>query len=138
MKIRRLRTRLGFTLVEIMVAMALVGATGVSILGAFSNSSLTSDAPENAAYYLAAQQLARLNEAVRADWWAANGQPLSLNSAGPQPAAETLNSSHSYSPSYTVNPSGVNWDGAASGASLDGNGDGSEDYRRVRMVVSWT
>ncbi len=125
MKIRRPKNQRGFTLIEIMLAMMLLGTTGVSLMSAFSNASLATDAPENLAYGIASQHLATLNEAVRNDWWGANGRPLSMVNPAPQPAVETPNppGTHTFTPAYTVN-------------TVDSNGDG-EDFRRVRITVTW-
>ena len=112
----------GFTLVEILMAMMLLGVTGVSTLRAFSNASALTDTAENPAYYLASQHLANLSEAVRQDWWPNNGNPLSLVGA-PGPAAETV-SGRLYTPVSTI-------------ATSELNGDADEDFRRVRVVVSW-
>ena len=111
-----------------MIAMVLLGTTGVSLLSAFSNASRSVDLPENAAYYLATQQLASLAEFVRDDQWAVPSLSLSLNNPIPQPAPETING-RVYSSSYTVNDSTI--------APIDANADGLDDYRKVKVRVSW-
>lgn len=102
----------------------LLGVAGVSILSAFPNAVRTTQAPESAAYGLAARQLASMTEFVRQDTWndaatnplVATGVPVNLGN-------ETLGR-WTFTRTYQVNPD--------AGAAVDGDG-----YRRVRVRVSW-
>ena len=122
--------RAGFTLMEIIIAMALLAAAGTTMFRVFTSVAQVSLSKSDTAYNLASQNLALLYEAVRQDWWPNANRPLSLQAgtAIPQPPAETVDGT-TFNASYTVNNN--------SGVLIDGNADGDEDYRRVTMTVSW-
>ena len=118
--------RAGFSLIELLVAMVLLVAISGLAFSSFSSSAKIVQAPNNTAVNVARSVNESLFESVRADQWSpvtgyASGHPLSTTPA--QPAAISLNSV-TYTPTYTVE-------------SVDVDGDGQEDYRRVKTNVSW-
>jgi len=122
--------RKGFSLIEVLVAMVLLAGVGGSMIYAFSSSGQVTQSDHGVAYNIARGQLEQLFERVRQDTWPNAALPLSLQTAPARPAIapKSLNGK-TFTPTYTVNND--------SSAVVDVNGDGQEDYRRVRMNVSW-
>ena len=121
--------RSGFTLMEILVAMILLSVVATSALSSFSSSTKVVQSKNNTALNLVRGYLEQLNEYVREDWRTNNGIPLALNGATMPSANVQVLDGVTYTTAYAVNNN--------SGAILDANGDGQEDYRKVRMTVTW-
>ena len=120
--------RLGFTIFEILVAMILLSAISAAALSSFSSSAKIVQSSNNTATNIARGYLERFYEYVREDWRATAGLPVSLSAPGPQGLTQTLDGV-TYTTNYAVN------DGSS--VPIDVAGDGLEDYRKVKMTVSW-
>ncbi len=118
----------GFTYTEIIVALLLLAGFGAAALSSFSSASRMVRNDPNIAYNFARGLMERLPEHVRQDTWSLAGLPLSLSGPGPQNIASTLGG-QTYTATYQVN--------GGSGVPIDRNADGKEDYRTVKMTVSW-
>jgi hypothetical protein len=116
----------GFSLVEIIVAMVLLVGLGIVAISSFSSSAKVVNTDLNIAYDFARGLMERMPEQVRQDTWATAGLPLSLSAPGPQNVTSVVNG-QTFTAAYQVN--------AGSGAPLDVNADGQEDYRKVKMTV---
>ena len=125
-----MRRRTGFSLIEVLVAMVLLAGVGGAMIYAFSSSTQVAQSDHGVAYNIARGQIEQLYERVRQDQWGTANLPLSLTNAAPQGMVKSLNGD-SFTTNYDINP------GLPEGASVDVNGDGQEDYRRVTMTVSW-
>jgi type II secretory pathway pseudopilin PulG len=111
----------GFTLVELTVAALLVVTVAAGVLATLINAAQAIRPANHVAHYLAMQTFERLHEAVRQDWWPLGGFPLSVG--GPYPDAAPVMDGVPYTRTYQV--------------FSETNGDGIEDYRRVRVTVTW-
>ncbi len=118
----------GFTLIEISVAMTLLVGMSVLSISSFTSSAKIVNGDQNIAFNFARGLMERLPEQVRQDTWTQPNLPLSLSSPGPQNITSPVNG-QTYSAAYQVNN--------GSGAALDVNADGQEDYRKVTMTVTW-
>lgn len=118
-----MRAQGGFSLMEILMAMVLLGAVGAATMHAFSSSAQVTQSDTGVAYNFTRGLLEEMHERVRQDQWGAPSLPLSLTSPGPQGQTKSLNGD-TYTANYTV-------------TSMDPDGAGGEDYRRVTMTVSW-
>ena len=114
----------GFTLAEIVIAMTLIAALAVPILGSFSSANQMVHTQYHTASNLARQEMEKLYEAVRQDWWATASKPLSVTTPS-QPASVVLD--------------GKTFTFTSTVTSMDVNvpPDGKEDYRKVKMTVTW-
>ncbi len=124
----------GFSLVEIIIAMLILTGVGAMTMSAFVSSAKTTQPGANIGYNFGRGIFEKMYEFVRQDQWAAASLPLSLATPGtggpftPQGSTTTLNGK-TYTAAYTVNGN--------SGTAIDSNSDGKEDFRRVRMTVTW-
>ncbi len=118
-------------MMEILIAMVLLSVVGAIALSSFSNTGKMTQVNDNIAMNIARGYLEQLYEYVREDYRSLSGIPLAVNSPrfppspanAAQPATQTLDGV-TYTTNYTV-------------TSVDPNGDGQEDYRRVTMTVTW-
>ena len=118
----RLCRNSGMSLMEVLIAMFLLTTVGMTVLNVFSSAGGLVRTQRHTAFNIARQELEKLPEAVRQDWWGDVARPL--GTAHADPGAVTVNAT-SFDPSYTVTSSG------------DQDGDGIEDYRQVEMSVTW-
>lgn len=114
----------GFTLMEILVAMALLASVGATVMYSMSTAAkLAQPSPQRyTAYNLARQNSESLANAVRDDWWAGAGNPLSPTTD--KTLAPTTYDGVSYAPRYTV-------------VDVDVNNDSTVDYRKTDTKVQW-
>ena len=121
--------RRGFTLMEILVAMTLLSAVAAIAMSSFSNSTKVVPSNANTAFNVARGYLEQFYEYVREDWRPNNNIPLALSgSLLPSANPQALNGV-TYTTTHRVNNS--------SGAMIDANGDGQEDYRKIDVTVTW-
>ncbi len=116
----------GFTLIEVIIASLLVSTVMAMLLAAFISANRWVSPEYNVAHYLARQQLERLSEQVRQDWWdvSTTDPEQRLNPAYNPPTRpdETLTlDGLSYTRNYVV-------------SSVTTNG---RDYRKAKVTVSW-
>ena len=115
--------RSGFTVMEILVAMVLLAAVAASALSSFTSATRITQPRSGIAQNIARGYLEQFYEYVRQDQYAAaTPTPISTPPA-PPPLTQTLDGT-TYTTAYTV-------------TAAEQNGDAQEDYRRVRMTVSW-
>jgi prepilin-type N-terminal cleavage/methylation domain-containing protein len=121
----------GFSLMEVLVAMVLLGAVGAATMHAFSSSvGVVAQNDAGVAYNVARGRLEQFLEYVRQDQWSTAALPLSRQTAPARPAIpnKVLNGD-TFVTTYAVNND--------SDQPIDQNADGVEDYRRVTMTVTW-
>ena len=136
---RKTLNELGFTMMEILVAMVLLAAISSAAFSAFSNSVQVSQPYRNVALNIARSYLDCFYEYVRDDYYPMSGLPLSINSAVlPGSLPDTMSFyGKSFHVKFAVNPDAS---GGSSGVIINANaasGDVREDYRRVTMTVTW-
>ena len=121
---------LGFTLTELLAAVVLMSTVAVVVLSSFSSITKIVRPQNNVAVNIARGHLERFYEYVREDaaYYYNAGTPISYNAPGPQPLTQTLDGVV-YTTTYVVNN--------GSSTAIDVNGDGQEDYRKVKLTVSW-
>ncbi len=112
---------------ELLIAMLLLAIVGSLTLFAFTSSEQINKPGSSVAYNFGRGLIEQFYERVRQDQWGTAGLPLSTVTPGPQGLTKTLNGA-TYTANYTVN------NGAGA---LDANADGQEDFRKVRMTVTW-
>ena len=123
-------------MIEILVAMVLLGAISGIAFSAFSSSTKISNPYRNVALGMARSYLDSFYEYVRADQSASSGLPLSVTGAA-LPASLPPSQNYygkTFTVTHVVNP---NAGGVGTGLPIDANGDGRQDFRRVKMTVSW-
>ncbi len=118
-----LKSRGGFSLMEVLIAILLLAGVGAMTMYAFSSSTQATQPGASVAYNFGRSIMEEMHERVRQDQWPTANLPLSLSNPGPQGQIKSLNSK-TYTANYTV-------------TTQDANVDGQEDFRRVRMTVSW-
>ena len=118
----------GFTLMEVLVAMILLASVAAVSLYSFSSAATVTQPGSGAAYNFGRGLFEQMLERVRQDQWGTASLPLSVSTPGPQALTKSLNGK-TYTANYTVN--------SASGTALDANADGQEDFRKVKMTVTW-
>lgn len=121
----------GFTIVEILVAIVLLGFVGAIVFSSFSSSAkLAQPNDANTAMNVARGYLESFYEYVREDsnYYYNPGTPIATTAPGPQARTQNLDGV-TYTANYTVNNN--------TSTIVDTNGDGKEDYRKVKMTVSW-
>jgi prepilin-type N-terminal cleavage/methylation domain-containing protein len=127
---RKQHGKSGFTLMEILVAMVLLSVVAASALSSFSSSTTVVQSKHNTALNVARSYLEQLYEYVRQDTYGNVNAPLALSGATlPSSGTQTLDGVV-YTTTYQVNPD-------TPFTPIDVDGDGLEDYRKVRMAVSW-
>ena len=112
----------GFSLMEVLVAMVLLATVGGLTMFSFTNSTQATQPSASVAYNYGRGLMEEMYERVRQDHWTDPGLPLSLVNPAQFPV-RALNGK-TYTPSYTSTKG-------------DLNGDGVEDFRKVKMTVSW-
>ena len=112
----------GFSLLEIMAALLLLGILSGVFFNAFTTIKSVPAGPKVKAYNLARQELEFLYESVRDDTWGSVNNHLNVNHNYVPPAI-TLDGT-SFLPAYVA-------------TAIDRDGDGQEDYRKVEMTVTW-
>lgn len=132
-----MKSNAGFSLVEILVAMVLLVSVGAMTMYSFASVAKTAQPGLGPAYHFGRGVMEKMFEFVRQDNWATAGLPLSTSTAPqpgtvgvftPQGSTKTLNGK-TYTLNYAINNN--------SGVAQDTNGDGREDFRRVRVSVTW-
>ena len=114
----------GFTFMEVLIAMILLAVVGAMSFSSLSSTAkVTQTSGSNVALNVGRGVLETLYEAVRNDWWPNANRPLSIANPGAQFGNITLNGV-TYARPYTT-------------ASIDVNGDATEDYRRATVTVCW-
>ena len=126
------KKEMGFTLMEVLVAMLLLVGVAGMVMPAFTSSVKISKPAAGVAYNFGRGLLEQMYEFVRQDWWFTPGYPLDPGAPGtvdpgsgfvPQNSSLTANNKI-YTATYTVTP-------------VDKNGDTNEDFRKVDMTVTW-
>ena len=126
----------GFSMMEILVSMVLLGAVGAVTISAFTSSVRVTGNDTGVAFNVGRGEMEKFFEFVRQDQWADTGRKLSVASAPARPAiADRALNTETYATTYTVNDMDNN--GNDDNAIIDANGDGQEDYRKVKMTVTW-
>jgi prepilin-type N-terminal cleavage/methylation domain-containing protein len=110
----------GFSLVEILIALALLGVLSGTIFHAFTSVTPLSPTNQSKAYNLGREGLENLYGAVRQDTWDAGNLRSGVNQACVGPASPTSLDGTNFSCNYTVSSVA-----------------GGPDYRKVDVVVSW-
>lgn len=119
----------GFSLIEIVIALVILTGVGAMTMSSFVSSVETSRPDSSIGYNFGRGIMEKMYEFVRQDQWATANLPISVTSPGtggpftPQGSVTSLNGNN-YTATYTVN-------------SVDSNFNGQEDYRRVRMTITW-
>ncbi|GEM_PF-1352728 len=126
MSLPRKSRQAGFTLIEVIIASLLVSTVMAMLLAAFISANRWVSPEYNSAHYVARQQLERLSEQVRQDWWnvSATDPERRLNAAynPPDRPAETITlDGVTYTRNYTV-------------SNISANG---RDYRKAAVAVQW-
>ena len=114
----------GFSLIEILVAMVLLVAVSGLAFSAFSSSAKVQQTPNNVAANVSRGIIEQLREFVRANPVAGNPLAVGAYSTGSGLATSISLNGTTFSPTYNV-------------VSVDINGDGIEDYRKVDTRVQW-
>jgi len=122
----------GFTLTEILVSLVLLTGVGAVSLSSFSSLTKMINTDQSVAYDFGRGLIERMWEEVRQDTWTVAGEPLSLTSPSLSNTTSTINGK-TLTATYQIN--GVPSNQVAT--PIDLNGDGIEDYRKVKMTVSW-
>ncbi len=129
MIMRMMRNNHAFTLFEILIAMMLLAAIGVTALSSISNSTRMVSGKQNTATNLARQKLEDLKNAVANTPWTQAGQLLTPGTPGAalQPPAATLDNV-TFNQQYVVSIVDVDGDGLLE----------DDEPRRVTTTVTWT
>ena len=111
----------GMSMIEVTVATLLLVTVVAGLYSAFISAYKLIQPRGDSAYNVARMRFENLYEAVRQSWWSTNTKPLGIGSH----ADGAINvDTTSYTRDYTV-------------TSIDADGDGKEDYRKVTVKVTW-
>ena len=124
-----MKSNAGFSLVEIVIALVILTGVGSMTMSSFVSTAETTKPDASVGYNFGRGIMEKMYEFVRQDQWATNNLPLSVVGAGtggpfiPQGSTKALNG-NIYTATYDV-------------TSVDSNANGQEDFRRVRMAITW-
>lgn len=113
----------GFSMLEMLAAGTLLAALLVGIMRTFvsAHQIVPAELARSAAVNLARDKAETLFESVRQDWWANAGHPLTVGT----------------NVDAVVVPGFTGSQRTTTVTSVDVDGDGSEDYRKAEVTVTW-
>ena len=119
-----LSSQKGFSLLEVMIATVLLATVSIGLLSIFASSRKVLDPERNIAHNSVRDKLAALYIEVKDSTWNNASNLLYPTSSSGVTTSESLNN--------------VNYQSTKTVASVDADGDGQEDYRKVQVANSWT